>query len=113
MPWRHSEIFPPKRHISSLIRQLEDASIETSICPIAAELCVCGVQRGFWGVTDNLLAPDVQQPIRAPEARRSVTSLPSGRSLASKFSQPIRALELLGKERPLYEEGTIGVSEKV
>jgi hypothetical protein len=57
------------------------------------ELRVGGLQGHFLTVADNLLAPEVPWPIRAQEARRSVTSLDSGHSLAPKFSWPIRALK--------------------
>jgi hypothetical protein len=78
-----------KRQISSLARQLEDASIDTSIRAMVVELRVYG----FLSVADNPLAPELSWPIRAQETRRSSTSLPSGHSLAPKFSEPIRALE--------------------
>jgi hypothetical protein len=94
-----------KTQFLSLTLRLEDASIDNSIGTVVVELRVCCLQGRFWAVADNLLAPDKPQPIRAPQARRSVTSLPSGHSLAPKFSRPIRALRL-------FEEGTIGVSER-
>ena len=100
-----------KTHISGLNIQLEDAPIDDTIRVVLVELRVCDLQGRFWTIADNLLAPDVPQPIRAPYVRRSVTSLLGGHSLAPKFSWPIRALGFLGKERPLHEEGTFDVSE--
>jgi hypothetical protein len=82
-----------KRQISSLARQLEDASIDTSIRAMVVELRVYGLHGRFLSVADNPLAPELSWPIRAQETRRSSTSLPSGHSLAPEFSEPIRALE--------------------
>ena len=55
------------------------------------ELRVSGLQDHFLTVADNLLAPELLWPIKAQVTQRSVTSLDGGHSLASKFSEPIRA----------------------
>ena len=107
MPYDIMKLSELRRQISSLTLQLEDTPIDKSIRVIVIELRVFSLQGRFLTIADKLLAPDLPQPIRAPKARRSVTSLPSGNSLAQKISRPIRASAFLGKEQPTSRSNSL------
>jgi hypothetical protein len=99
------KVLKVKIQISSLIRQLEDASIDNSVRTIAVELRVCGLQGGFWTIADGLLAPEILQPIKAPKSSTS-SNFTSWRSfLSAETFSANQNLELSGKERPRF--GTV------